>query len=61
MIRIALVGAALMTIAGIVVVLTLDSLLGPILIVAGVGALGVAAIPSAVARIATWLSIGFRR
>ena len=49
---------ALACVAGIVVVLTLHSLLGPILIVAGAGSLFVLAIPAATQRVARWLSVG---
>ena len=45
-------------IAGVVVALTLDSLLGPLLIIGGVGGLGVTMLPATFARIGVWLSTG---
>jgi hypothetical protein len=50
--------AAAAVIAGIVLVLTVGSLLGYVLIVGGVAALGWAYIPAVIGRMVRWLSVG---
>jgi hypothetical protein len=45
-------------IAGLVVVLTVGSLLGAALIIGGVMALGIMMIPAVIERVAAWLSTG---
>ena len=56
--RLAVVLPVVAVLAGVICVATLNSLLGPLLIIGGVGALGVLAIPAAVAVVARWLSAG---
>ena len=45
-------------VAGVVVALRLHSLLGPLLIMGGVGGLGVSMLPATFGRIGVWLSTG---
>jgi hypothetical protein len=56
---IVLAGAAL--IAGVVVTITMATLLGPLLIVGGVAGLGVGVLPEALAATSRLLSVGFSR
>jgi len=52
-------GLVLLTgIAGVLIVLTTGGLLGPILIMGAVGAVGVLALPAAIENVARWLSTG---
>lgn len=54
-------GCVALVVAGVVVALAVGSLLGPLLIIGGVGTLGAYAAPGALERLATFLSVGFRR
>lgn len=56
-----LVLSASAVVAGVVVALTLQSLLGPLLIIGGVGALGAAMLPAGLERIGVFLSTGSLR
>ena len=53
--------SAIAVVAGLVVALTLQSLLGPLLIVGGLGGLGLAMLPAALERIGAFLSTGSAR
>lgn len=54
----AVVIAAAAVIAGLVLVFTVDSLIGPILIIGGIAGLGWTMAPAVIARITRWLSVG---
>lgn len=49
-------GAAV--VAGLVLVFTVSSLIGPFLIIGGIAALGWTMVPAVVSRIVRWLSVG---
>jgi hypothetical protein len=53
--------AILASVAGVLVAVTTAGLIGPILIVGGVMALGVVALPAAIENVARWLSTGTLR
>jgi hypothetical protein len=50
--------ASLTVVAGVIVVFTLGSLLGPLLIIGGIAGLGWAFVPLVISRIVHWLSMG---